>query len=96
MSEIKDIKNVTLTTSFQAVTVDTSLFFTEYIVKTNDNTDFEMKLLTADTETFICSVDDGTSPLIVTYKRGYTSDSSTLFYVKGTAGSILQIMFLRD
>lgn len=96
MSEIKDIKNVTLTTSFQAVTVDTSLFFTEYVVKTNDGTDFEIKLLTDDTETFICSNDDGTAPLLITSSRGYTSDSATLFYVKGTTDSVLQIMFTRD
>lgn len=96
MAKVKDIQNVTLTTSYQEVTVSTSLFYTEYIAKTNDNTDFEIKLLTGDTESFICSVDDGTAPFISTEGRQYTSDSTTLFFVKGTSGSKLQIMFMRD
>lgn len=96
MSEIKDIKNVTLTTSFQEVTVATSLLFSGYIVKTNDKSDFEIKLLTGDTETFICSLEDNTSPLLVNKLRNYPGESTTLFWVKGTAGSILQIMFTRE
>lgn len=96
MAELKDIKNVTLTTSFQEVTVDSSLFYTEYTVKTNDGTNFEIKLLTGDTETFICSTDDGTAPLTITKGRGYTSDSTSLFFVKGTTDSVLQIIFTRD
>lgn len=96
MSKIVDIKNVTLTTSFQEVTVASTLYFDEYVVKTNDGTDFEIKLLTGDTETFICSVDDGSSPIINTVTRKYSSQEDTLFFVKGTTDSVLQIMFRRD
>jgi hypothetical protein len=95
MAKLKDIKNVTLTADFQEVTVSSTLYFDEYIVKTNDQTDFEIKLLTDDTETFIHSVDDSTAPWINTASRKHSSDSTSLFFVKGTADSILQIEFIR-
>jgi hypothetical protein len=96
MARIMDIKNVTLTTSFQEVTVASSLLFSRYIMNTQDDTDFEWKLLTADTETYISSLKANTSPVINDQARNYASHSTSLFFVKGVAGSELQIMFTRD
>lgn len=97
MSQTVDIKNVTLTTSFQEVTVSETLKFDEFIVKTNDGTDFEIKLLTGDTETFIFSKDDGTAPWVNIQNRSFPSaDDTSLFFVKGTTDSVLQILFIRN
>lgn len=79
----------------QEVTVEITLKFTSYIVSTKDQTDFEIKLLDTNTEISVHSLTDGTAPLIINQERKYAGEETSLFYVKGTTDSILQIVFER-
>ena len=85
------IKNIDLTTSFQPVTVDENLFFTHILMNTKIGENFEIKLKESDTETFVFSYDYGASPITYRYDRKYSSDETTLFFVKGSG--TFQILF---
>ncbi len=96
MSEIAGIKNYTLTGSFAAVEVPTSLLFTKYIAVTVDGSDFDIRTDTTGSVLYPVSKELGTYPLEVGKKRLHTSDESTIFYVKGTVSANLSIIFWRD
>ncbi len=96
MLKISKIKNVVLTTSFQAVTVVSTELFDGYIASTKDGTDFEIKILETDTDTFVCSQSLNTSPLNISVDRRYDTQSTAIFYVKGTADSVLQVLFIKE
>jgi len=96
MAKIEDIKNYTLTTSWQAIEVDEDTFFTQYTATTTDGTAFDVRVATSGDVLFPVSIDLGTSPFQADKLRGFTSDSKTLFYAKGTDSSVLSILFWRE
>lgn len=96
MSVIAGIKNYTLTGSFAAVEVPTSLLFTKYIAVTVGGSDFDIRTDTSGSVLYPVSKELGTYPLEVDKRRLHISDSTTLFYVKGSVGANLSIIFWRE
>jgi len=86
------IINQQLTSSFVAVTVPANLRFDSYIVNTQDNSDWEMKLNSTDTAFFKFSQDGYTSPINSDFDKRADDINPTLFYAKGTG--VLQMLFL--
>jgi hypothetical protein len=95
MADIKAIQNVTLTTSWQEVSPPDDIFFCEYIAVTTDGTPFEIRYATSGDVSYPVSLDLNTFPLHVTKNRTNNSDDY-LFYVKGTAASVLSILYWRE
>ena len=96
MAQIVDIKNYSLTTSFTEVTVDSDLKFTQYTAVTEDGSNFQVRTASSGSVLFPISKDLGTMPLQVDKNRLYESDSTTLFYAKGSSGANLCVIFWRD
>jgi len=86
------IINQQLTSSFVAVTIPADLRFDSYVVNTQDNSDWEMKLNSTDTAFFKFSQDAYTSPINTDFDKRAEDLNPTLFHAKGTG--VLQILFL--
>ena len=82
--------NITLTTSLQEVTVESTTRITKLLMDTQDGTDFYIGLESDSTATYKYGYDRNTAPVLYPYDRNFDSDTTTLFYVKGTAGSVFQ------
>lgn len=89
------ISNITLTSSLQAVEVDEDILFSKILFGTQNGEDYEIALENSPTApTFKHSYDRSSSPVVYDFSRKFTTDSTTIFYVKGSG--TFQIQFLVD
>lgn len=84
------IGNITLSTSLQPVTVSSDTLISKILFDTQDGTDVYKALSSDATEFYLYSNDRSSLPFVMNYDRRYASDTTILFYVKGTTGSIFQ------